>query len=138
MGKQHLVRGIGRMSDIVMKKGKGSWIWTADNRKLLDFTSGIAVTNVGHCHPRVVQAVQEQAATIVHAQVNIGYHEPMLQLTDRLLPHLPKGLDTLFFATTYVCVPLVFACLLACACCVCLLVLLSVYWSACVCARLLE
>jgi 4-aminobutyrate aminotransferase len=100
MGKQHLARGVGRMSDMVMKKGKGAWIWTADDRKLLDFTSGIAVTNLGHCHPRVVQAVQEQAATLVHAQVNIGYHEPMLKLTDRLLPHMPKGLDTLFFAST--------------------------------------
>lgn len=102
MGKQHLARGVGRMSEIVMQKGKGSWIWTADNRKLLDFTSGIAVTNLGHCHPRVVKAVQDQAATLVHAQVNIGYHEPMLKLTDRLLPLMPKGLDSLFFATTYV------------------------------------
>uniref|UniRef100_K3WGZ0 4-aminobutyrate transaminase n=1 Tax=Globisporangium ultimum (strain ATCC 200006 / CBS 805.95 / DAOM BR144) TaxID=431595 RepID=K3WGZ0_GLOUD len=100
MGKQHLARGIGRMSEMVMKKGKGAWIWTADDRKLLDLTSGIAVTSVGHCHPRVVKAVQDQAATLVHAQVNIGYHEPMLKLTDRLLPLMPKGLDSLFFATS--------------------------------------
>jgi 4-aminobutyrate aminotransferase len=100
MGKQHLARGVGRMADIVMKRGQGSWIWTADNRKLLDFTSGIAVTNLGHCHPRVVEAAQKQVATLVHAQVNIGYHAPMLELTDRLLPLMPKGLDSLFFATS--------------------------------------
>ncbi|KAG1710735.1 hypothetical protein DVH05_013460 [Phytophthora capsici] len=98
MAKQHLAKGIGRMSDMIMTKGKGSWIWTADNRKLLDFTSGIAVTSVGHSHPKVVAAVQKQAATLVHAQVNIGYHQPMLDLTDKLLPVLPKSLDSLFFA----------------------------------------
>jgi 4-aminobutyrate aminotransferase len=70
MVKQNIARGIGRMSDIVMIKGKGSWVWTADNRKLLDFTSGIAVTNLGHCHPRVVEAAQKQVATLVHGQVN--------------------------------------------------------------------
>lgn len=99
MGKQHLARGVGRMSEMVMKKGKGSWIWTTDDRKLLDFTSGIAVTNLGHCHPVVTEAVQKQVATLVHAQVNIGYHEPMLKLTDRLVTLMPKGLDSLFFAT---------------------------------------
>ncbi|CAI5734516.1 unnamed protein product [Hyaloperonospora brassicae] len=98
MGKQHLARGIGRLSDLVMTKAKGSWVWTSTDRKLLDFTSGIAVTSVGHSHPKVVAAVQKQAATLVHAQVNIGYHQPMLDLTDKLLPVLPASLDSLFFA----------------------------------------
>ncbi|CAH0484968.1 unnamed protein product [Peronospora farinosa] len=94
----HLAKGIGRMSDMIMTKAKGSWVWTSDNRKLLDFTSGIAVTSVGHSHPKVVAAVQKQAATLVHAQLNIGYHQPMLNLADKLLPVLPKSLDSLFFA----------------------------------------
>ncbi|CEG37783.1 4-aminobutyrate transaminase [Plasmopara halstedii] len=98
MVKHHLAKGIGRMSDMIMTKGKGTWIWTSDNRKLLDFTSGIAVTSVGHSHPKVVAAVQKQAATLVHAQVNIGYHQPMLDLIKTLLPVLPKTLDSLFFA----------------------------------------
>ncbi|TDH68064.1 hypothetical protein CCR75_004274 [Bremia lactucae] len=98
MGKQHLTKGIGRMSDMIMSQGKGSWIWTSDNRKLLDFTSGIGVTSVGHSHPKVVAAVQKQAALLVHAQMNIGYHQPLLDLTDKLLPVLPTSLDSLFFA----------------------------------------
>lgn len=98
MAKQHLAKGIGRMSNMIMTKAKGSWVWTSNNRKLLDFTSGIAVTSVGHSHPKVVAAVQKQAATLVHAQVNVGYHQPMLDLTDKLLPVLPKSLDSLFFA----------------------------------------
>lgn len=98
MVQQHLAKGIGRMSDMIMIKGQGSWIWTSDHRKLLDFTSGIAVTSVGHSHPKVVAAVQKQAATLVHAQVNIGYHQPMLELIAKLLPVVPKPLDSLFFA----------------------------------------
>ncbi|TMW64245.1 hypothetical protein Poli38472_012867 [Pythium oligandrum] len=100
MGKTHLMRGVGRMADLVMTKAQGSWVYTADQRKLLDFTSGIAVTSLGHCHPRVVEATQRQVATLVHAQVNLGYHAPMLELSDRLLPKLPQGLDSLFFSTT--------------------------------------
>ncbi|CAH0475936.1 unnamed protein product [Peronospora belbahrii] len=98
MTKQHLAKGIGRISNMVMTKAKGSWVWTSNNRKLLDFTSGIAVTSVGHSHPKVVAAVQKQAATLVHAQVNIGYHQPMLDLVDKLLPVVPASLDSLFFA----------------------------------------
>ncbi|KAJ0395072.1 hypothetical protein P43SY_011460 [Pythium insidiosum] len=100
MGKSHLVRGVGRLSDVVMQRGRGSWVWTTEDRKLLDLTSGIAVTNLGHCHPRVVAAAQAQVATLVHGQVNIGYHDRMLELTDRILPLLPRGLDSMFFSTT--------------------------------------
>ncbi|CCI49056.1 unnamed protein product [Albugo candida] len=100
MGKEHLARGIGRMSEMIMTKGKGSWIWNSENKKFLDFTSGIAVTNLGHCHPAVTKAVQEQTALLTHAQVNIGYHNLMLDLTDALLPNMPKGLNSFFFATS--------------------------------------
>eukprot|EP01126_Amoeba_proteus_P029111 TRINITY_DN286_c0_g1_i1.p1 TRINITY_DN286_c0_g1~~TRINITY_DN286_c0_g1_i1.p1 ORF type:complete len:398 (+),score=86.14 TRINITY_DN286_c0_g1_i1:356-1549(+) len=59
---------------------------------------GIGVTNVGHCHPRVVKAIQEQAARITHGQVNIAFHKPMLDLLEKLLPIMPHpDLDTFFF-----------------------------------------
>ena len=68
---------------------------------LLDFTSGIGVVNTGHCHPRVANAAAEQCKKIVHAQANIAYHEPMLDLIDELAPIMPHAsLDTFFFATT--------------------------------------
>lgn len=67
--KQLLGRGVGRAFDIVMKRGSGSWIWTTDGRKLLDFTSGVCVTNLGHSHPRVVQAAQQQIETLAHGMV---------------------------------------------------------------------
>lgn len=49
--------------------GKGSYVTTSDGTRLLDFSTGIGVANVGHCHPKVVKAVQEQAGKIMHAQV---------------------------------------------------------------------
>lgn len=73
--KQLLARGVGRAFDIVMKRGKGSWIWTHDDRKLLDFTSGVCVTNLGHSHPRVVQAAQQQIETLAHGMVRTQYSQ---------------------------------------------------------------
>jgi acetylornithine/succinyldiaminopimelate/putrescine aminotransferase len=56
----------------------------SDGRKLLDFTCGIGVTNTGHCHPKVVEAIREQAGNFIHAQANIVIHKPMLQLIEEL------------------------------------------------------
>lgn len=68
---------------------------------MLDFTCGIGVTNTGHCHPRVVEAAQAQCARLVHGQVNIGFHEPMLELIEELVPLMPHdSLDSFFFTTT--------------------------------------
>ncbi|RHY25472.1 hypothetical protein DYB25_001901, partial [Aphanomyces astaci] len=64
-----IARGVGRLSNMVLTKGRGSFVWNMEGQKLLDFTSGIAVTSLGHCHPRIVEAVQKQAAELVHGQV---------------------------------------------------------------------
>ncbi|KAF1334884.1 4-aminobutyrate transaminase, partial [Globisporangium splendens] len=98
--KQLLAHGVGRAFDIVMKKGKGSWVWTSDDRKLLDFTSGVCVTNLGHSHPRVVRAAQQQIETLAHGMMNVAYHEPILELAERLVPLMPDGLNSLVFATS--------------------------------------
>ena len=98
--KSHIARGIGRLTDLVFTSGEGSYVQTSCGKRLLDFTTGIGVVNTGHCHPRVVAAAKEQLDNIVHSQVNIGYHDKMLELTEILLPNLPKGLDTIFYGTT--------------------------------------
>jgi 4-aminobutyrate aminotransferase len=67
-------------------------------RKLLDFTSGIGVTNTGHCHPKVVKAAQDQVGKLMHVQMGIAYHEPVLQLAEELKTVVPKGLDQFFFS----------------------------------------
>jgi 4-aminobutyrate aminotransferase len=79
----------GRITNLVVERGEGSWLVTRDGERYLDYSSGIGVTNTGHAHPRVVAAIQDQAARIIHAQQNITYHEPGLRLYDRLSRLLP-------------------------------------------------
>jgi predicted acetylornithine/succinylornithine family transaminase len=64
-------------------RGSGCRLWDADGNEYLDFLAGISVLNVGHCHPRVVAAVCEQAGRLLHA-TNLYYTEPALRLSARL------------------------------------------------------
>ena len=50
---------------IAMAKGKGSWIWDTEGKKYLDFVTGIAVNNLGHCHPKLIKAIREQAKQLM-------------------------------------------------------------------------
>lgn len=97
-GVKHVARGIGRLSTEVLETGAGSYVTTTEGRKMLDFTSGIGVTNLGHCHPAVTKAAQEQVGKLVHGQVNIAFQKPYLNLIESLMPLMPhKSLDTFFF-----------------------------------------
>jgi len=64
-------------------RGLGCRLWDAEGNEYLDFLAGISVLNVGHCHPRVVEAVCEQAQRLMHA-TNLYYTEPALRLSARL------------------------------------------------------
>ncbi len=64
-------------------RGEGSRLWDAEGHEYLDFLCGISVTNVGHCHPRVVEAVREQAGRLLHVG-NLYYTEPAMRLARRL------------------------------------------------------
>jgi 4-aminobutyrate aminotransferase len=77
-----------RITDVVAVRGEGSWLWDADGRRYLDFGSGIAVTNTGHCHPRVVAAITEQAATLIHTSV-VAHPTGMIRLAERLAGLVP-------------------------------------------------
>ena len=97
-GTRHVARGIGRLATEVIESGSGSYVTMASGRKMLDFTCGIGVANLGHCHPAVTKAAQTQAGKMVHAQVNIAFQRPYLELIEQLLPVMPdKSLDTFFF-----------------------------------------
>jgi 4-aminobutyrate aminotransferase len=78
-----------RITNLVVDHGAGSWLVTVDGERYLDYSSGIGVTNTGHAHPRVVAAIQAQAAKLIHGQQNIMYHEPGLRLYERLAHLLP-------------------------------------------------
>ncbi len=69
---------------LVAARGSGAVIEDVDGNLFLDFTAGIAVTATGHCHPRVVAAVQEQAAKLLHMSGTDFYYEPQLKLAERL------------------------------------------------------
>lgn len=85
---------------LIAERGEGAYLYTVDGRRFLDFTCGIGVTNTGHAHPRVVKAIQEQAAKIIHSQANIAYSLPLLQLTDELLGIVPPPLTSFYFSNS--------------------------------------
>ncbi|MCC6261788.1 MAG: aminotransferase class III-fold pyridoxal phosphate-dependent enzyme [Anaerolineales bacterium] len=89
-----------RIFNFVAERAEGAYIYTDDGKKLLDFTSGIGVTNTGHCHPKVVEAVREQAGLFLHAQANIVIHKPLLQLIEELRKIVPAPIDSFFFANS--------------------------------------
>jgi len=64
-------------------RGEGTRLWDAEGNEYLDFLCGISVTSLGHCHPRVVEAVREQVGRLVHVG-NLYYTEPAMRLSERL------------------------------------------------------
>ncbi|KAF4597095.1 hypothetical protein EYR40_007545 [Pleurotus pulmonarius] len=98
IGDRHVTKGLGRLVKGIMKKGEGSYVFMEDGRRLLDFTCGIGVANLGHCHPKISKAAADQCMSIVHAQCSIAFHEPYLRLIQKLLPIMPHpSLDSFFF-----------------------------------------
>jgi 4-aminobutyrate aminotransferase len=96
----HMAPVWSRIFNFVAERAEGSYIYTTDGRRLLDFTSGIGVTNTGHCHPKVVEAIRAQAGNFIHAQANIVIHKPMLQLIEELRTIVPPVIDSFFFANS--------------------------------------
>ena len=97
---QHLSNVWFQLTDLPVVEGRGCYVRTSDGQEYLDFTSGIAVTSTGHCHPKVVAAIQEQATKFIHSQVNC-YRNPIVsQLADRLYEITPDGIDQFFFCNS--------------------------------------
>ena len=74
---------------LVVRRGEGSVIEDVDGNLFLDFTAGIAVCSTGHCHPRVVAAVQEQAARLIHMSGTDFYYQPQRDLARKLAELAP-------------------------------------------------
>ncbi len=81
-----------RSYPLVAARGEGAIVEDPDGNRFLDFAAGIAVVATGHCHPRVVQAIQEQAARLIHMSGTDFYYENMVQLAERLAALVPGGL----------------------------------------------
>lgn len=89
-----------RIFSIEAERAEGSYIYASDGRKYLDFTCGIGVTNTGHCHPKVVEAIREQAGLFLHAQANIVVHQPMLRMIEELRTIVHSSIDGFFFSNS--------------------------------------
>ncbi len=83
--------------DIALVKGQGCYVWDTAGKKYLDFTSGISVCNLGHCHPVVTEAIQRQAAKLVHVS-NLYMNEIQPQLAEKISTKSFGG--KLFFANS--------------------------------------
>ena len=94
--EQVLASVLPRVHDIVVTHGEGSWLFAVDGRRFLDLTSGIGVTATGHCHPRVVAAIQAQAATLLHTSV-VTHNQPTVLLAERLRALVPYLTDPQVF-----------------------------------------
>ena len=89
-----------RIFPIQAERAEGCYIYAVDGKKYLDFTCGIGVTNTGHCHPKVVEAIREQAGLFLHAQANIVVHKPMLQLIEEVRKVVHPSIDSYFFSNS--------------------------------------
>lgn len=82
---------------LVFVRGEGARLWDADGKEYLDFLAGIAVDSLGHCHPNVVQAIQKQAATLIHTS-NLYFTAPQAQLAKKLCEI--SGMEKVFFCNS--------------------------------------
>jgi 4-aminobutyrate aminotransferase len=96
----HLSPVWSRSTDMVAVRGEGAYLYDQDGRAFLDFSSGIGVTSTGHCHPRVVAAIREQAGKLIHGQANIVWHPPLIQLAEEISRIVPPKLDGYFFSNS--------------------------------------
>src|SRR5690554_4998166 len=105
----HMVENIGNYlapsmakdhPNLPVVKAEGCYYYGVDGKQYLDFTSGIAVENVGHRHPKVVQAIKDSADHLIHGPSGVIIYESILKLAAELQTILPPKLDNFFFANS--------------------------------------
>lgn len=87
----NIPRGVLTAHPIVIDRAEGAHIWDKEGRRYLDFVGGIGVINVGHNHPRVIAAVQEQLKKVTHTAFQVAAYEPYIVLAERLNKLIGKG-----------------------------------------------
>jgi acetylornithine/N-succinyldiaminopimelate aminotransferase len=98
--RQYLLQTYNRYP-VVLARGKGVFLWDIEGKKYLDFVSGIGVNALGHAHPRIVKAIKDQAAKLIHVS-NLYYHEYQGPLAEKLckLTGSSSGLSRAFFSNS--------------------------------------
>jgi 4-aminobutyrate aminotransferase/(S)-3-amino-2-methylpropionate transaminase len=94
-------RGVGNSLSIYVDHAKNAELWDVEGQRYIDFASGISVLNIGHLHPRVVAAVQQQMQQVAHACFQVTPYESYVELAERLntLAPGPTPKKTILFST---------------------------------------
>ncbi|WP_199770425.1 4-aminobutyrate--2-oxoglutarate transaminase [Helicobacter aurati] len=94
-------KGIGVLCDWFATKAQNATLWDTQNREFIDFAAGIAVLNVGHCHPRVLQVVEKQLHAFTHTAYQVTPYESYVELAEQIneLAPLDGKKKTCFFTT---------------------------------------
>jgi len=87
--RQFISQSYTRVYPLVVKKAQGVWVEDVDSNRFLDFTSGIAVCNTGHCHPQIVAAIRRQAEQLIHMSGTDFYYEAQSNLAGKLAEIMP-------------------------------------------------
>ena len=82
-------RGVGMQTQIYAKTAKNAEVWDVEGTRYIDFAAGIAVVNTGHCHPKVMAAVQEQLGNFTHTCHQVLPYENYVRLAERLNEKVP-------------------------------------------------
>ncbi|MFC1517866.1 aminotransferase class III-fold pyridoxal phosphate-dependent enzyme [Candidatus Margulisiibacteriota bacterium] len=87
---------LGHYTELEVVRGKGAYLYDKQDNAYLDFACGIAVTNLGHCHPKVVAAVKKQTSQLIHNCAGVTYNEANIKFSEDLVAVTPEGLDHVF------------------------------------------
>ncbi len=95
----HLTPALVYHTDIVAKKAEGVYVEATDGRRYMDFTSGLATANAGHCPPEVVRAASKQLESLIHSGCIFRY-QSAADLAERLASITPEGIEMFFFSNS--------------------------------------
>lgn len=98
--KEHFSPSLTRATELMVVKGEGPYLYTESGERYIDFVEGIAVNNVGHCHPKIVKAVKDQVEKLIHASFNLAYYPTAVELASKLSEVTPGNLDMFFFSNS--------------------------------------
>ena len=98
--QQAVARGVFSATPIFAERAKNAEIWDADGKRYIDFASGIAVCNTGHCHPKIMAAAKQQCDLFTHTAFQVIAYEAYISLAERLNELAPiEDAKSLFFST---------------------------------------
>ena len=96
----HLSGVWSKATELQIERGAGSRVIDINGHEYLDFTGGRGAASTGYAHPKVAQAIADQAAKIIHAQINVYRHDKLAPLAAKLAEITPADIDTFYFGST--------------------------------------